>query len=130
MTNIMKKTAASITAMLLLAALAFATVGCGGGSGAEGKYTAGTYTGSGKGMGSIEVTLTVDSDSITAAEVNGTGETKGIGGLEAIEDGTFVSQIMDAQSAEIDGVSGATITSDGVRSALEDALAQATGEAA
>ena len=89
-------------------------------------YKDGTYQGEGKGMGGpINVTLTVADGVITVDELTETGETAGIGGKEAIEDGTFKAQIEEAQSAEIDGVSGATMTSGGVKKAVEAALAQA-----
>ncbi|WP_255467223.1 FMN-binding protein [Raoultibacter phocaeensis] len=89
-------------------------------------YKDGTYEGEGKGMhGPITVTLTVADGVITVDELTGSAETAGVGGKEAIEDGTFKAQIEEAQSPEIDGVSGATMTSGGVMKAVEAALAQA-----
>ncbi|WP_302963594.1 FMN-binding protein [uncultured Adlercreutzia sp.] len=89
-------------------------------------YQDGTYTGEGQGMGGpIAVTLTVADGVIAVDEITEAGETPGVGGKEAIEDGTFKQQIEEAQSAEIDGVTGATMTSGGVREAVEKALAQA-----
>lgn len=89
-------------------------------------YKDGTYQGEGKGMGGpITVSLTITDGVITVDEITESGETAGIGGKEAIEDGTFKAQIEEAQSAEIDGVSGATMTSGGVMKAVEAALAQA-----
>ena len=132
-----KKIATALVAVMMVGLLAVGVVGCGGGgessdggstsSGGDAAYTPGTYTGEGKGFsGTIEVTLTVDESSIVSVdEIVDPGESDGIGGKEAIADGTFVDQIMDAQSAEIDGVSGATQTSKGVIAATEDALAQA-----
>lgn len=121
----MKKTIIALIAAFALAAL----VGCGGGGGADAaatKYADGTYTGSGMGKeGNIEVTLSIAGDKITVDNITDPGETVGIGGAEAIADGTYKSQIEAAQSAEIDGVVGATLTSDGVKAAVEDALAQA-----
>ncbi|MEG0376392.1 MAG: FMN-binding protein [Raoultibacter sp.] len=93
---------------------------------AKSSYKDGTYQGEGKGMGGpIKVTLTVASGVITVDEITESGETAGIGGKEAIEDGTFKAQIEEAQSVEIDGVSGATMTTGGVIKAVEAALAQA-----
>ena len=116
----MKKTIIALIAALALAAL----VGCGGQ--AAGKYKDGTYTGTGAGKsGDIAVTITISGDQITVDEITDPGETEGIGRAEAIADGTFKQQIETAQSAEIEGVTGATLTSDGVRAAVEDALAQA-----
>lgn len=105
--------------------MSFALVGCGKGD--EGTlYNSGTYSGEGQGLnGAISVTLTIASDEITVDEITDPGETAGVGGKEAIADGTYKSQIEAAQSAEIDGVSGATVTSTGVKDAVADALAQA-----
>lgn len=90
------------------------------------EYKDGTYQGEGNGMGGpITVTLTISGGVLTVDEITETGETAGIGGKEAIEEGTFKTQIEEAQSAEIDGVSGATMTTGGVKKAVEAALAQA-----
>ena len=90
------------------------------------KYKDGTYTGTGRGMGgNITVTLTIAGDVITVDEITGPYETPGVGGKEAIEDGTFKAQIEEVQSSEIEGVAGATMSSGGVRKAVEDALSQA-----
>ena len=67
-----------------------------------------TFTGKANGIGEVTVTLTVEDGKITAAEVVGDGETPGFGGVEACKDGTFAAQIVAAQGADIDGVSGAT----------------------
>ena len=92
----------------------------------EGTFTAGTYTGSANGFGGpVEVTLTVgDAGGITNAEITGSSETPDIGG-KAIP--TLAQQLLDAQSAEIDGVSGATFTSLAVRDAATQALGKASG---
>lgn len=91
----------------------------------RGIYVPGTYTGTGTGMGPITVALTVDDNNITSVVINGPAETQGVGGKEAIENDTFANQILETQSVEVDVVSGATITSDGVVNAGKDALAQA-----
>ena len=75
--------------------------------------------------GNITVTLTIAGDVITVDEITGPYETPGVGGKEAIEDGTFKAQIEEVQSSEIEGVAGATMSSGGVRKAVEDALSQA-----
>lgn len=90
-----------------------------------GIYTPGTYTATARGHeDGIVVTVTVDADSIQSVELDVSGETSAIGG--AAKD-TLISQIMEAQSAEIDGVSGATETANGVKMALIDCLNQAQG---
>ena len=89
-------------------------------------YNEGTYVGEGQGFGGkITVTLTVDANSILEVVVEHENETQGIGGKEAVEDGTFAQQILDAQGGEIEGVSSASFTTAGVRAAYEAALAQA-----
>lgn len=89
-------------------------------------FADGTYTGEGQGRGGkIGVTLTVKDGKITVDEITQDGETQGIGGYEAINDGTYAAQIEDAQGTDIDGISGATQTTDGVKQAVNDALAQA-----
>ena len=90
-------------------------------------YVPGTYTGEGTGMGKVVVNVTVDESSITAVEIEGNGETPGIG-LDAIP--TLGDQVMASQGAEIDGVTGATLTSNAVRTAVAAALEQAAGSAA
>lgn len=96
--------------------------------GVEGTFVPGTYTGEGQGYGgTVVVTLTTDSSTITDVKVIGDKETPNVGGLY-LE--TLADQVKRAQSAEIDGVSGATLTSDGVREAAAAAIALAKGEAA
>ena len=122
-----KKVFAVVCAAIL--ALSIGLIGCSGGSSSSSstKYADGTYTGTGQGKGgTITVTLTIANDVITVDSIDGADhETTGVGGKEAIEDGTFKSQIEAAQSADIDGVSGATLTSTGVKDAVTDCLNQA-----
>ena len=92
----------------------------------EGIYTPGTYTATAEGMETVTVTATFDANSITDIELDVSGETPSIG--QAAKD-ELIEQIMAAQSAEIDGVSSATITSTAVRTALKNCIAQAKGEA-
>ena len=93
---------------------------------AEGTLADGVYTGTGKGMeGSITVTLLVQDNHIACLETTQEGESQSRGGYEAVRDGRFAAMIEAAQGADIDAVSGATITTAGVRQAVEDALSQA-----
>ncbi|ETP72641.1 succinate dehydrogenase/fumarate reductase flavoprotein subunit [Lachnospiraceae bacterium JC7] len=90
-------------------------------------YTPGTYTAGADGISSkVTVTMTFDETSITDVKIDAAGETPSIGGVAA-ED--LQKALMDAQSAEFDGVSGATITSDAVKKAAANCIAQAKGEA-
>ena len=72
--------------------------------------------------GAVSVTLTVENGDIIAAEIIGDSETPGVGGA-ALE--TLEEQLVKADSADIDGVTGATMTSNGVKEAAAAALAQA-----
>ncbi|MCR5137238.1 MAG: FAD-binding protein [Oscillospiraceae bacterium] len=109
------------------ATLAMAGVGLGTTAFAEdGIYKPGTYSATADGMGTVMVTATFDANSITNIELDVSGETPTIG--QAAKD-KLIEQIMAAQSAEIDGVSGASITSTAVRTALKNCIAQARGEA-
>ena len=90
---------------------------------AESIYTPGTYTATAKGMVSdVTVTITVDESSILSATVNTAGETENIGNIAGDK---LAEQILSMQSQNIDGVSGATRTSDAVKQACEDCIAQA-----
>ncbi len=92
-----------------------------------GAYTAGTYSASEQGFGGpVTVTITTSDSEITDVAIEGADETPGVGGA-AFE--PLQQAILDAQSAEIDAVSGATITSDAVKKAAANAIAQAKGEA-
>ena len=85
----------------------------------------GTYTGTGAGMGGdINVTIEVSGGAIKVVDISPNNETQGIGGYEAIEDGTYAAQIESAQGSKIDGIAGATITSDAISAAVHAALEQ------
>lgn len=89
------------------------------------EYTPGTYTAEAAGHeAGLVVTVTVDETGITAVDLDVSHETPEIGG--AAKD-ALIEQIMAAQGADIDGVTGATETSTGVKLALTDALNHAAG---
>lgn len=77
--------------------------------------------------GEVKVALTIEEGKIVDAQVTGDGETPGIGAA-ALE--PLAAQLVAAGSAEIDGVAGATVTSNAVRTAAAAALAEASGETA
>lgn len=89
----------------------------------------GTYTGSADGMSSaVTVTITVDgSGAVSEVVVDSSGETPDIGAAAQEE---LQSQLLAAGSADIDGVSGATITSGAAKRAMKSALDQAATGAA
>ena len=91
----------------------------------SGGYTPGTYTASAQGMdGPVTVTMTFDETSITDVVIDVSGETPGIG---AAAGDALKEQILTSQSLEIDGVSGATVTSNAVKEAAADCIRQAGG---
>ena len=91
----------------------------------DAKYTPGTYTASAKGIGSdVVVTMTFDETRITDVKVDVSGETPGIG--QAIGE-QMEQALLAAQGADVDGVSGASVTSDAVRKAAADCISQASG---
>lgn len=93
---------------------------------ADGDYADGVYTGTGTAMeGLITVTLLVDDNRITCLEVTQDGESQSRGGYEAVRDGKYAAMIEAAQGSDIDAISGATITTAGVKMAVADALSQA-----
>lgn len=88
---------------------------------------AGTFTGAGNsqigGEGAIEVEVTVDENgAVTDIKVTKNGDTAGISD-PAVE--TMPGRILAAQSANVDGVSGATMTSDAIKEAVLDAVTKA-----
>ena len=96
-------------------------------SGAAGSYTPGTYTGTAEGISStVKVTMTFSDSAVTDVVVDTSGETASFGAAAADE---LREQLLAAGSAEIDGVSGSTITSDAVMKAAKSCYAQAKGEA-
>ena len=89
----------------------------------------GVYEGEGLGMaGVIGVKLEVKDNRITCLEVTQDGESQSVGGYEAVRDGTYAELIEAAQGADIDTVSGATITTAGVKAAVADALSKAQAD--
>ena len=96
-------------------------------SGAAGQYIPGTYEGTAEGISStVKVTMTFSDSAVTDVVVDTSGETASFGAAAADE---LREQLMAAGSAEIDGVSGSTITSDAVMKAAKSCYVQAKGEA-
>ena len=93
---------------------------------AGGMYTPGTYTATAMGIGDVTVTMTFDETSITDVVVDVSKETKDIGQLYGE---TLQEALMQLQSADIDSIAGATVTSDAVKEAAANCIAQAMGVA-
>ena len=93
---------------------------------AEQVYTDGTYTGDGQGFGgNIQVQITIADDTLTDIQVVSAEK----------EDSAYLSQgkavidrILEAQSTDVDTVSGATFSSTGILMAVEDALGKAENQ--
>ena len=92
-------------------------------------YTDGEYTASGKGIGGeVPVTVTIKNGKISEVTVGDNSETQGIG-TKAIEQ--LPDAIVKANGTEgVDAVSGATVTSKAIFTAVDEALEQAKGGAA
>ena len=112
----------------------FALAGRGGASGtaaastAEAIYTAGTYTATAEGcLSDVTVTVTVSDKAITDVRVDASGETAELGGKAAEE---LPGEIIRSQSTDVDGYTGATLTSDAIKKAAADCIAQASGKKA
>ena len=112
----------------------FALAGRGGASStaaastAEAIYTAGTYTATAEGcLSDVTVTVTVSDKAITDVRVDASGETAELGGKAAEE---LPGEIIRSQSTDVDGYTGATLTSDAIKKAAADCIAQASGKKA
>lgn len=81
-----------------------------------------TYTGTAKGFGGdITAEVTVADGAIVGLTVTGDSETEGLGSV-AVE--KLPEKILAAGSLDVDGVSGATVSSTAIFAAITDALAQ------
>lgn len=93
---------------------------------AETTLTDGTYTGTGKGMHSnIAVTVTVEGGAITSVTVDSQDETPGVSD-PAFEQ--IPAAIVAAGNTDVDTVAGATLTSNGIIEAVNNALNGTTEE--
>lgn len=86
-------------------------------------YKDGSYTGTGPGKeGPIEVTVTVKSGAIAAVDITKGKDSPGL--WEAVAK-KMPKKVVKANSADVDGVTGATISSDGFKAAVKNALKKA-----
>jgi fumarate reductase flavoprotein subunit len=86
----------------------------------QGSFTNGTYTGTGQGnMGSLTVEVVVESNNIVSITLKEHTETPGV--FEAAEK-DVIAAIIRTQQLDVDTVSGATNTSNGIMQAVQDAL--------
>ena len=109
-----------IFAILLIVSMAFSMIVYGKGMEAE------SYTKTVKGFGGdVTVTVTLKEGTITNVKAVGPNETAGVGGKAIAQ---LPALIVKANSAEVDGVAGASITSNAVKSAVRAALKEANGQ--
>ncbi len=95
---------------------------------AESALTDGTYSAEQQGFGGpVKVEITIEGGQITGVAITGDNETEGVGAA-ALE--PLAGQVKEAQSAAIDGVAGATVTSGAAKAAVAEILAEASGKGA
>ena len=108
-----------LSLMMLLGAAAFAEP-----APVEKLFTPGTYSAEAQGIFvPVKVQITVSGNEITSVLIDATGETPELGGMAA---GTLSESILNAQTPNVDALSGATVTSNAIISAATEAL-QAAG---
>ena len=90
---------------------------------AETLFVPGTYTAEAQGIfAPVKVQITVSENLITGVKIDATGETPELGGLAA---GKLAASIMEAQTPNVDALSGATVTSNAIIQAATAALEEA-----
>ena len=88
---------------------------------AEGQYVDGTYDGEADGFGgTIAVEVTVEGGQITDLAITSAEDSAYLSNAEAI-----IPKIIEAQSADVDTISGATFSSTGIRNAAQEAIEKA-----
>ena len=130
----MKKTQIGLGVLALVLLMVLVFVGCGsdgadggGGSTSRTPVRDGTYHTTGFGNNTIEpikVTTTFASNTIVRISIGENGETVPI--LDTVRS-LLIPRIIQAQSIGVDSISGATNSSNGVKSAVAEAIKQANG---
>lgn len=113
----MRKTSSIIVALCLVFVMAVSSAA----------FTPGTYEGEGKGYSEgapVKVKVTVDAEKITAVEIDAPEEVPF--GVQNFE--TYKKALIGRTDGDIDAVSNATMTRNGIRDAVNKALAAAKGE--
>ena len=110
--------------LILAGSLALSLAACGGSASSTSTTASSaagtTLTGKGDGFGGvITATVTMAGDTITAVSFDAPDETESVGGAAL---STLAEQIVAANGTEIDGVSGATYTTNGCKAAVLNAL--------
>lgn len=93
------------------------------GAAAAGTYAPGTYSCEAMGLGRVNVEVTFDAERITDIATSTMNETHwGMDAAPILED-----VILNEQSPAVDSISGATLTSNAIRKAVNNCIDQATG---
>ena len=91
-------------------------------------YTPGTYTGAIAGQnGPVKVEVTTSADKILSVRIVDQKETEGIGSKAVA---SLPAEIVKAQSADVQGVAGASVSSAAIKKAVQECLNQAQGKKA
>ncbi|MDX9917238.1 MAG: FMN-binding protein [Gudongella sp.] len=104
---------------LVLVLLAIALTGCGGDKAETSGLKDGTYEAAGEGMHALKVSVEVKDGKIAAVNVIEHEETDGISDPALAE---IPAAIVEKNSTNVDIVSGATLTSNGIIEAVNAAL--------
>ena len=123
-TNIDAVSGATLTSNAVFTAMDSCLAQAGTGSAGAEDLTDGTYTSSAKGcLSDVEVTVTVSGGKVSEVAIDASGETPELGGAAAE---TLADALTKAGSTNgVDAVSGATMTSEAVFTAMNDCLSQA-----
>ena len=112
----------------LLCILVALTMLCSMSALAEGVFTPGTYEAEAQGLFvPVKVTVTVSETEITDIQINAEGETPALGGAAA---DMMKEAILKAQTPNVDGLTGATVTSAAIVKAATEALVAAGADIA
>lgn len=91
-------------------------------------YTPGTYTAAIAGQnGPVKVEVTTSTDKILSVKIIDQKETEGIGSKAVA---ALPSEIVKAQSADVQGIAGASVSSAAIKKAVQECLNQAQGKKA
>ena len=85
--------------------------------------TDGTYTSSGGCLSDVTVKVTVTGGRVTGVEIDASGETPELGGTAA--EALAAALLKTGSTAGVDAVSGSTMTSQAIFTAMDDCLSQA-----
>ncbi len=89
-----------------------------------GTWKDGTYTETAKGKkGDFEVTVVIEDGTIASVSIGDNKETPDKGGVAIAQ---LPDEIVKAQSYDVDAVTGATVTSDGIKNAVARCLEKAS----